>query len=101
MALPSSRFMYPSHIVPSGASEDNLSQNSDVREMGYRQEENEWPPPPPYPGKIILIAPRHTHAVDSAVGVHSVNENSRNQESETAGLNFSRSSNRESLEARD
>ena len=93
--------MHPSHIVPMGASEGNLSQNSDAREMDYRQEENEGPPPPPYPGNIILIAPRHTHSVDSAVGVHSVYENSRNQESVTAGLNFSRSLNSESLEGRD
>ena len=93
--------MHPFHIVPMGSSEDNLSQNSDTREMDYRQEENEGPPPPPYPGNIILIAPRHTHSIDSAVGVHLVNENSRNQESETAGLNFSRSLNSESLEGRD
>ena len=50
LSVHSPRLIHHLRVVPSGPSEDNLSQHSEIQLRGSQEEDNEEPPPP-YPGK--------------------------------------------------
>ena len=73
-------------MVPVETSADNLSQHSGIELRGYRTENTEEPPPP-YPGNVMLVAPRDTHSMEYICYPHSWSpgQSTRTRQIETAG----------------
>ena len=63
LSLHSPCFIHHPRVVPREITEDNLSQHSGI-ELRVHRTENTEDLPPPYPGNVMLLAPRNTRSME-------------------------------------